>query len=584
MVRQYIGARYVPRFTGLYNAEISYEALDVADNGLGSSYIAKIPTPPNTPFSDTTHWALYGSSSGAVIELQEQINNMKDGSVEGSLQNQIDNIESEIGATNTALFHFPALQYVASGADVLSDGVGNCGIVEYNHKFYMVDCFTSYQMTHYGLPYLASINVTKIEKVFISHYHGDHCDGLIPLINSNIEIGEVILAPTPDMSKTAFWSAAHDDPSPNYNAVISAITTANIPYKYANNVPIQLDDGLVMQAYNTDVNAYYAMTTSRPTGNTHNESDEGVYADYNNLSTVYSFKVNNSWTYFLSDINYTAQENCTSYFEKASLITIPHHDHDTFVNTNMMNKLNPTIAVGQDTANQAIGNTPYLINRKAGKYLNAIGCSTLITFGDPIIARIGDNIGEIVYGKNHTGYYDFMLSLKDIIDWKLMTNPLFGETYELLDADKLTTGTKWLGGGSTHQPIAGYGFMITTIETSSGIKLQLATQNDADAVLYYRTAGSTQNYSEWTPVNLFNKGLVVTSGSNLNDYVIPGTYTCASANVASSLANSPITNSAFRLEVKKVGAGLRQIVTADNNTIAYHERGNAGMQGWGAWT
>ena len=76
--RQYIGARYIPRFMGTYDNTQAYEALDVTDNGLGTSYIAKKPTPPGTPFSNTDYWALYGSSSGAVIDLQNQINDLKD--------------------------------------------------------------------------------------------------------------------------------------------------------------------------------------------------------------------------------------------------------------------------------------------------------------------------------------------------------------------------------------------------------------------------------------------------------------------------------------------------------------------------
>lgn len=72
-VRQYIGARYVPKFMGTYDATQSYEALDVVDNGLGTSYISKIPTPAGTPLTDTTHWAIYGASSGAIINLQNQI-------------------------------------------------------------------------------------------------------------------------------------------------------------------------------------------------------------------------------------------------------------------------------------------------------------------------------------------------------------------------------------------------------------------------------------------------------------------------------------------------------------------------------
>ena len=88
-MRQYIGARYVPKFMGTYDATQIYEALCVVDNGLGTSYISKVPTPAGTPLTDTDYWAIYGASSGAIISLQDQIDDMKDGTVAGSLQNQI---------------------------------------------------------------------------------------------------------------------------------------------------------------------------------------------------------------------------------------------------------------------------------------------------------------------------------------------------------------------------------------------------------------------------------------------------------------------------------------------------------------
>lgn len=100
-VRQYIGARYAPRFVGLFDITQSYEALDVVDNGSGTSYITKKPTPAGTPLTDTNYWFLYGSTSGAIVNLQQQIDDMKDSDVPGSLQKQIDNNASDITALKT---------------------------------------------------------------------------------------------------------------------------------------------------------------------------------------------------------------------------------------------------------------------------------------------------------------------------------------------------------------------------------------------------------------------------------------------------------------------------------------------------
>lgn len=85
--RQYIGARYVPRFMGEYDNTTVYEGLDVVDNGAGTSYIARKPVPAGTPLTDTTYWAVYGASSGAVIQLQNDVS---------ALTGRVGNIESDL--------------------------------------------------------------------------------------------------------------------------------------------------------------------------------------------------------------------------------------------------------------------------------------------------------------------------------------------------------------------------------------------------------------------------------------------------------------------------------------------------------
>lgn len=102
-MRQYIGARYVPKFMGTYDATQIYEALCVVDNGMGTSYISKIPTPAGTPLTDTAYWALYGASSGAIVNLQNQIDNINN-NVIPPITSDIATIKAQIplAAKNTA--------------------------------------------------------------------------------------------------------------------------------------------------------------------------------------------------------------------------------------------------------------------------------------------------------------------------------------------------------------------------------------------------------------------------------------------------------------------------------------------------
>lgn len=77
-IREYIGARYVPRFLGTYDATTIYDALDVVDNGAGTSYIAKKTVPAGTALTNTEYWFVYGASSGAIIDINQQLAQLRD--------------------------------------------------------------------------------------------------------------------------------------------------------------------------------------------------------------------------------------------------------------------------------------------------------------------------------------------------------------------------------------------------------------------------------------------------------------------------------------------------------------------------
>lgn len=110
-VHTYVGARYVPKFVGVYDPTQSYEALDVVDNGSGTSYIAKIPTPAGTPLTDTDHWFLYGSSSGAIVQLQNDMIAAQGDiiTLQGDMtaaQNDISDLQSKVAGNDIRLVAF----------------------------------------------------------------------------------------------------------------------------------------------------------------------------------------------------------------------------------------------------------------------------------------------------------------------------------------------------------------------------------------------------------------------------------------------------------------------------------------------
>lgn len=84
---KYIGARYMPKFVGTYDATTAYEALSVVDNGAGTTYVSNKPAPAGTPLTDTEYWSVYGSSSGAILDLQQRMQ---------TAESDIDGVENDI--------------------------------------------------------------------------------------------------------------------------------------------------------------------------------------------------------------------------------------------------------------------------------------------------------------------------------------------------------------------------------------------------------------------------------------------------------------------------------------------------------
>ena len=152
-LRQYVGARYVPDFLGTYDNTKSYEALDVVDNGLGTSYIARIPVPAGTPLTDTTHWALYGSTSGAIVNLQNQIDDINKigvipqmyGAVADGITDDTTAIQNALDNNKTVFLPYSANPYIITGIR-LNPGnrlIGMGGTLKYKDNT-AVDANTSY--------------------------------------------------------------------------------------------------------------------------------------------------------------------------------------------------------------------------------------------------------------------------------------------------------------------------------------------------------------------------------------------------------------------------------------------------------
>ena len=77
MTRQYVGARYVPKFASPveWSNDRSYEALEIVTH-LGTSFTSKMPVPVGVDISNETYWACTGNYNAQVELYREEVENL----------------------------------------------------------------------------------------------------------------------------------------------------------------------------------------------------------------------------------------------------------------------------------------------------------------------------------------------------------------------------------------------------------------------------------------------------------------------------------------------------------------------------
>ena len=100
-VRQYIGARYVPKFSdvneGVWDNSYTYEPLTIVKHG-NDYYTSKKEVPTGIAITNTEYWVLTGNYNGAISRLDEEISSLEDSisdmssSIEDSLSEMSDSI------------------------------------------------------------------------------------------------------------------------------------------------------------------------------------------------------------------------------------------------------------------------------------------------------------------------------------------------------------------------------------------------------------------------------------------------------------------------------------------------------------
>ena len=90
--RQYIGARYVPKFAGEWNINSAYEPLTIVQDSNGNSYTSKVKVPAGIQLSNTAYWYQSAVFNAQVEALRQEI---------VSAQGDISDLNNDLSALDT---------------------------------------------------------------------------------------------------------------------------------------------------------------------------------------------------------------------------------------------------------------------------------------------------------------------------------------------------------------------------------------------------------------------------------------------------------------------------------------------------
>ena len=503
------------------------------------------------------------------LDVQEEINNKLDEMVEDGtfdeiinqtlfteLNDKINNTSNDLNdlensLQNKMIFHFPYLANIN----------GDCYIFENGEKTFIVDLGRS-ATTSNIINYLISKNLTKIDGVIITHYHGDHVGGgtsegnitgFENFFNSedlDFSDCEVYLPFTDNMGiYNNFVGSARYIPTIELN-IKNFLTSKDISFHEINtNETIEINDQTILTFYNADnttFNNYYDITELQ---------DDVEVTVYNNFSTIFEIKVNDKYFLGTGDIEEKAEEVNVSKLHVPSITKIEHHGNNNITNIDYLEK---------------IINSEYGIVLPTNTYYTNIYKPTTDAFNttkkliwldelqDNFIIKLENNIVNFVSKSNTTLLpISYNNHIKSLNSPSVFTDFAVAKSlYENTDLNDITSPETYksvTAGVGTYKnvPIENTSFRLFVtriLETDERLMQVYVTNNDYRIFIRKLTSNG---WTSWNPIATNGMGQLIPNNSDLNDYVIAGKYYIGSANNSNTISNRPngITSSPFVLEV-----------------------------------
>lgn len=331
--------------------------------------------------------------------------------------------------------------------------------------------------------YLVTNGISKIDKVVISHYHGDHiganrAQGLEALLDSAIDFSSCVFYLP---HKGIEWTSMYGYSSLSYvrdneAAVKNILNSHNIAYVEPDNEQeVVIDENTKLRFYNIGDSFYEHYYDKNINWNMQTLS----FCVYNNFSMITELDYSGHKFMFTGDIEYDAQEQLYEYFKDIDVLKVEHHGLNYRSSDKYLAQLNPDYAVICDidplNADGLARNTVYrLINKRTSLYRTWNGVVTIKANSLSVSAQAKEAF-EIYNMSDNLYEGQPILSGTDL-------------------NDLVTPGTYYSRNATTSQslansPVSGSGFKLTVerqTEDSEKINQTLMRSNTEQCTIYTR--------------------------------------------------------------------------------------------------
>lgn len=475
-------------------------------------------------------------------ELNEAITN---------LGNDIDEINDKIN--NKMLFHFPHL----------GSNNGDCYIMENGEKTYVVDLGRS-SVTSNIVNYLVSKNLTKIDGVIITHYHGDHVGGGTEegnidgfesfFLNNSLDFSDcIVYLPYSNNGSiyNSFIGSARYIPTIETN-IKNFLTNNSISYhEVETNEVININENTKITFYNADsttFNNYYDILEVK---------DEEEVTVYNNFCTIFEVKVNNKYFLGTADIEEKAEEVNAPLLNNPDVVKIEHHGGNEITNLKYLEKIyNAKYGI-------VLNMTSYYANiykQTTNAFNSTDKLFWLDDVNDDIIIKIENDSVDVVSKSSSSilpiSYNNHIKALNGISVFPDMGTS--NNLYENTDLDDLTEPSTYKSitdgiGTYVNVPIvSSFRLFVSKIldDDLNPRTLQIYVANN-DTRIFIRKLTSS-GWTTWGAFHNMGMGNIIANNSDLNDIIDTGKYVVGSGANSNTIANRPsgITSAPFVLEVE----------------------------------